>query len=251
MSYNEIVTWSDRVHIDSLYPQDDWNPLLYSSSVGEVEAARYLLSEGADVNFQTQGKVIPQLTALHIAARAGNIEMVKLLTHQCDPNRQDQWGFTAIHYATIARNKEIVSYLLSNGASATIESKSKTTALDMAKELKFDEIMDLLASKATLESDPTLPQFRQWLCHLGGGEYLGKFIDSGFDLKFIAKGGLTHEDLDAVGIPGVEKRGLRRKLIDLWDLGKFYTPGEDDEGDGEEDEEGGDEEEEEEEEEEG
>ena len=39
MSYNEIVTWSDRVHIDSLYPQDDWNPLLYSSSVGEVEAA--------------------------------------------------------------------------------------------------------------------------------------------------------------------------------------------------------------------
>ena len=248
MAYNEIVTWSDRVHIDALYTQDDWNPLLYSASVGELEAARYLLSEGADVNFQTQGKVVPQLTALHIAARAGNLEMVKLLAHQCDPNRQDQWGFTAVHYATIARNKEIVAYLLSNGATASIESKNKTTALDMAKELKFDEIMDLLASKATLETDPTLPQFRQWLCHLGAGEYLGKFLDSGFDLKFIAKGGLTHEDLDAVGIPSVEKRGIRRKLIDLWELSKFYTPGDDEDEEGEEgdeeDEEGGDEEEE-------
>jgi hypothetical protein len=234
MSYNEIVTWSDRVHIDSLYPQDDWNPLLYASSVSEVEATRYLLSEGADVNFQTQGKVIPQLTALHIAVRAGNLEMVKLLTHQCDPNRQDQWGFTPIHYATISRNKDIVAYLLSNGASATIESKNKVTALDMAKELKFDDIMDLLASKTTLETDPTLPQFRQWLCHLGAGEYLGKFLDSGFDLKFIAKGGLTHDDLDAVGIPSVEKRGLRRKLIDLWELSKFYTGEEEEEGEGEE-----------------
>jgi hypothetical protein len=235
MSYNEIVTWSDRVHIDALYTQDDWNPLLYSASVGELEAARYLLSEGADVNFQTQGKVIPQLTALHIAARAGNLEMIKLLTPQCDPNRQDQWGFTPIHYATIARNKEIVSYLLSNGASATIESKNKTTALDIAKELKFDEIMDLLASKATLETDPTLPQFRQWLCHLGAGEYLNKFLDAGFDLKYIAKSGVTHEDLDAVGIPGVEKRGIRRKLIDLWELGKFYTPEDDEEGGDDED----------------
>ena len=206
MSYNEIVTWSDRGQIDALYPQDDWNPLLYTASVGEVEAAKYLLSEGAEVNFQTQGKVLPQLTALHVAVRAGNMEMVKLLAHHGDCNRQDQWGFTPIHYATIARNKEIVAYLLSNGASATVESKAKTTALDMAKELKFNDIMDLLASKSTLEMDPTLPQFRAWLCHLGAGEYLAKFIDSGYDLRFISKGGLTHEDLDAVGIPSMEKR---------------------------------------------
>ena len=206
MSYNEIISWADRGPVDALYPQDDWNPLLYTAAVGEVEAARYLLSQGAEVNFQTQGKVLPQLTALHIAVRAGNLEMVKLLAHHGDANRQDQWGFTPIHYATIARNKDIVAYLLSNGASATLASRAKTTALDMARELKFDDIMDLLASKSTLELDPTLPQFRAWLCHLGAGEYLPRFVDSGYDLRFIAKGGLSHEDLDAVGIPSMEKR---------------------------------------------
>ena len=34
-----------------------------------------------------------------------------------------QWGFTALHYATVARSKDVVLFLLANGASAITLSK--------------------------------------------------------------------------------------------------------------------------------
>lgn len=34
-----------------------------------------------------------------------------------------QWGFTALHYATVARSKDVVMFLLANGASAITLSK--------------------------------------------------------------------------------------------------------------------------------
>jgi len=247
MSYKDILSWSERgLTVDSLYPYDDWSPLQFSASVGDLAATKVLLSEGADVNYQSATKAIPQITSLHIAVRAGQLDVVKLLIVHGDVNRQDQWGFSPLHYATIARSKAIVSLLLNNGGSAVLASKQGSTPLDIAKELKFDDIADLLLSKTNVESEPTLPKFREWLLSLGAGEYFPRFLECGYDLPFIAKAGLSHEDLDAVGIPAIEKRGLRRKLIDKWDLGKFYE-GEEGEEEDEEDEEGEDEDEEEEE----
>ena len=250
MSYKDIISWSERgLTVDSLYPHDDWSPLQFSASVGDLDATKLLLSEGADVNYQSATKAIPQITSLHIAVRAGQLDVVKLLMMHGDVNRQDQWGFSPLHYATIARNKVIVSLLLNNSASAVLKSKLGSTPLDIAKELKFDDITDLLLSKTNMESDPSLPKFREWLLSLGAGEYLPKFQEAGYDLAFISKAGLSHEDLDAIGIPAIEKRGLRRKLIDLWDLSKFYDGEEEEEGDDEDEDEDEDEEDEEEEEE--
>ena len=69
--------------------------------------------------------------------------------------------------------------------------------------------------------DPTIPKFKEWLNYLGVGEYTSKFINAGYDLPFIARHGLSESDLDCVGIP-MSKLGLRRKLVHLHDLGKFY-----------------------------
>jgi ankyrin repeat protein len=90
-----------------------------------------------------QSKVTPQVTSLHIACRYGHLETVKALSMNADLNKQDQvtirsadllsapfnhprwhvqWGFTALHYATVARSKEVVLYLLANGASAIMTS---------------------------------------------------------------------------------------------------------------------------------
>jgi hypothetical protein len=130
------------------------------------------------------------------------------------------------------------TYRLQNGSSAK----------DIAVQLKFEEIIDALESKINLEkgkctnvvstklalhtddsfvvydtySDPTLPKFRQWLNSLGGGEYLFKFVNAGYDLTFIAKHGLEDRDLDCVGIP-TSKMGLRRKIMSLHELSKFYA----------------------------
>jgi hypothetical protein len=86
--------------------------------------------------------------------------------------------------------------------------------------------------------------FKDWLNHLGGGEYAAKFIEAGYDLAFIAKHGVTDQDLDCVGIPP-SKMGLRRKIAQLHELSQFYSA-EDEEDEGEDEEDGEDEEEEEE-----
>lgn len=103
--------------------------------------------------------------------------------------------------------------------------------------------MDALASKINLEKDDTVPAFREWLNHLGGGEYLSKFIDSGYDLRFIKKQGLVEEDMDCVGVPK-SKMGLRRKLMSLHELDKFFDGDDDDDAEDEDEDEDEDDEEE-------
>lgn len=71
-----------------------------------------------------------------------------------------------------------------------------------------------------------------------------KFLDAGYDLPFIVKHKLTDEDLNCIGIP-TNKMGLRRKILTLHHLEKFYQEEEEEEDDEEEDEEEGDEEDEE------
>lgn len=73
------------------------------------------------------------------------------------------------------------------------------------------------------KSDPTVPIFKEWMIYLGAGEYATKFIEAGYDLPFIAKHGLADKDLDCIGIPN-NKMGLRRKIIQLHELNKFYEP---------------------------
>lgn len=86
-----------------------------------------------------------------------------------------------------------------------------------------------------LFTDPTVPMFKEWLNHLGGGEYAAKFIEAGYDLPFIAKHGVTAEDLDCVGIPS-SKMGLRRKISTLHELSQFYEADADEEEEEEEEE---------------
>ncbi len=119
--------------------------------------------------------------------------------------------------------------------------------MDISRKLNYDEITDVLLSFESRSQDPMLPKFRDWLVHLGAGEYILGFLRAGYDLKFIAQHGLSESDIDCVGV-SKNKMGIRRKLIALHDLTLFYNKEEEEEE--EEDEEEDEEEEEEDEEEE-
>jgi hypothetical protein len=222
------------------YNDDEWDPLQVAAAWGNLDVVRYIIGTGADPNggkHIERSFAVPKMTPIHIAARMNHAEVIKMLGVNGDVNRQDQWGFTPLHYATVNRNKQSVAVLLESGALVMLASKNGSTPLDVAKQLGFEDISDMLASKANLESDPMVPVFREWLVSLGAGEFVFSFLNAGYDLKFIQKQGLTPEDLDCVGIP-LGRLGLRRKLQTLHDLEKFYT-GEDEDGD--DDEEGDDE----------
>lgn len=219
----------------SILPHEDWNELQYACSIENLDGVKAILHGGIDANWAMESNAVPQTTPLHIACRTGNIELVKLLMPHCNINRPDQLGFTPLHYATVARQKDLVLFLLDQGASAAATSKNGSTAKDLAEHMAFNDILDALQSRFNLETDPTLPMFREWLNSLGGGQYLDSFIREKYDLRFIAEKGLTKEDLDVVGIP---PGGLRRKLEVLHDLNKFYTPEEEEDEEEEDDEEG-------------
>jgi len=237
-AYTGIISPSANPAITtSVFPNDDFTPLILAASLGDVATMRLLLgSGGVDSNWQGSNAIIPQVTALHVGVRCGFADVVKLLLIQTDAqvNRQDQWGFTPLHYAIVTRNKDIVLLLTNHGCSSTIQSNCGSTPLDLAQKLGYEEIVDILTSKSNLEKDPTLPKFRNWLCSLGAGEYLPKFLEAGYDLTFIANQGLTDADLDCVGIP-MSKLGIRRKIMALHNLASYYEK-----EDGEEGEEGGD-----------
>mmetsp|Transcript_38574 Transcript_38574/g.39262 ORF Transcript_38574/g.39262 Transcript_38574/m.39262 type:complete len:192 (-) Transcript_38574:130-705(-) len=161
------------------------------------------------------------LTPLHISARYGHIEVVRVMLPVSEINKQDQYGFTALHYATVNTHNNIVKLLLEHGAMHSITSKAGSTALDLAQSMKTEDIIKLLLPLQTRDKDPNLPKFSAWLHHLNAAEYLPFFLEAGYDLRFIAKEGIGEEDLNCVQIP-LQKMGLRRKLLKLTDLQKFY-----------------------------
>jgi ankyrin repeat protein len=61
-------------------------------------------------------------TPLIIAVKNGDFEIVKLLSAKSNINFQDQYGFSALHYAAYVNNYDIVTYLLSQGAKTLLQS---------------------------------------------------------------------------------------------------------------------------------
>lgn len=61
---------------------------------------------------------------VHIAAQVGDINTIKLLLAAgVDVNKKGDMGFTALHYAYDSKHMDVVTFLLSVGASAEIENE--------------------------------------------------------------------------------------------------------------------------------
>lgn len=207
--------------INSLSLQEEWNPIQYAAAISDLNWIETLLNNKTEVNHLNSSKVVPQVTPLMISIRFSNIDAIKLLLPHSNLDFQDQYGYTAVHYAVLTRNPEVITLLIAHGASVNVKTNiNKTSPLDMAKQLKYDDIAALIESKLVLETDPKLPNFKSWLTALGASEYLTRFMNAGYDIEFIQKHGLNEEDLNCIGIP-MSKLGLRRKLIALHRLEEF------------------------------
>ena len=72
-------------HVNSLDAKLGWSPLYRAVICGHVDAARFLLKQGADPNLRNKVGEVP----LHQAADAGNVKLAQvLLEHKADPNLQ-------------------------------------------------------------------------------------------------------------------------------------------------------------------
>ncbi|OQR74022.1 ankyrin repeat domain-containing protein 39-like [Tropilaelaps mercedesae] len=79
------------------------------------------------------------------AARDGELPRVRaLLAKGYDPNRQDPYGYTALHYAARAGKAEVVSELLSHGGCPTARTNGGATPAHRAAYKGHKEVLDLL-----------------------------------------------------------------------------------------------------------
>lgn len=218
-----VLNWIQSKSPDCNFPHENWGPLLLASSLDEEsDLVKVIISKGANCDRSSSGCTSLLLTPLHIAASKNRMDTVdQLISLSCEVNAQDQMGFTALHYAVLKRNGEIIQKLISAGASINLSSAAGSTPLDLASELKFHEIEDILSTQLKGEMDPLIPKFKSWLSHLGAAEYISKFINAGYDLSFIARAGLVEADLDCVGIP-MSKLGIRKKILALHDISDFF-----------------------------
>ena len=131
----EALVWaakSDRVEAMSLLVErgarvdtDPYRgtPLIWAAANGRTAAAKWLIAHGADVNQRATfgGPSHGQgVTALHLAAQSGQLEMVKFLI-DCggDPSIKDElYGGTALGWAEHGEAADVVAHLEALGSSS-------------------------------------------------------------------------------------------------------------------------------------
>ena len=111
-----------------------WIPLFFAIEYGHTEIANLLFAAGSHLYYFDASV----RTALHIATREQNVEIVRLLLTQLGSwdginiNLQDRVGRTALMHAAYSGNLEIVDMLLSAGAEPSLLTEQGISSLGYA-----------------------------------------------------------------------------------------------------------------------
>lgn len=113
-----------------------------------IKAIDLLLNHRTDINAEGEQKA----TALHLAAKAGRINIVKyLLEHGAQVNVQDKDKNTPLHYVfgfhTRAKHIDVVKCLLEHGADITLKNKNGFIPLELAKGKRGLLILTLIPAR--------------------------------------------------------------------------------------------------------
>lgn len=174
-----------------------WTLLLYATSYSNLEAIKYLLTNGADCNKHKDGftplmalcsstrgtketclhclKLLIEAsanveainkakqTALMYACKTKDVEFVKeLLKYIKNINACDNEGQTALIYAVLANKFEIVQLLIENQANIEIKNRRSETAKDVANFKGYEKISLLLSSEDDVQVTYEVSKIEEW-----------------------------------------------------------------------------------------
>ena len=115
-------------------PSEAERALSEAAAVGNIEAVKQAIADGADVNAKNYG-----LTPLHIAAQTGHKEVSELLIIKgADVNAKDRDDGSPLHHAAFWGRKEVVELLIDKGANVNAKDDIYGTPLDLAERDRED-----------------------------------------------------------------------------------------------------------------
>jgi ankyrin repeat protein len=140
-SVEEIKTFLDSGFAVDMRDDQRQTPLMLASWKGRLEAAKFLISNKADVNACDEGGNTPLMLSL-------NEEIVKLLiSNGADVNASNSWGASALCNAAKKGNDLIVKLLLDHGANMDHREFDGYTPLIRAAMNGHDRVVDVLLSQ--------------------------------------------------------------------------------------------------------
>jgi len=126
-------------------------PLMSSVYDQDVTGVRFFSrSEAAYINQKNIGGA----TALHLAARVGNLEVVKILVDGgAKLNIKDNEGWTPIMRAVVAGNVNVISYLLDNNVNASILNSSSQSVIYQSSSVSCADCLKELLGRYDFEKN--------------------------------------------------------------------------------------------------
>lgn len=148
--YEECVEFliSKGANVD-LKDNEGKTALLWAAS-NSFENAKILVASGADVNESANDGMTPFIQAVFgITSGKVPIEMCELLRENganinAELTGRNAMGWTAIHYAVINGDTDLVKYLVKHGANINKATAEGSTPLFLAKLEQYDEIIKIL-----------------------------------------------------------------------------------------------------------
>lgn len=135
--------WWRAFNADGHYGKIELPPLQKAAAEMNFKAVEFLLNKKADAN----AKTLNGMTAMHFAAMSGQTDIIKLLlAHQAKVNvATTNEGWTPLHLAAQFGQKEAVQLLLDNNADINAKTRyGGETPLHIALKRNNEDVADLL-----------------------------------------------------------------------------------------------------------